>query len=125
LGAHDNAGKVSGLIRITNTTVNEEKGMDRFSQLALDAELVLFILGNEATGDWELADPADTARTYSERGLIFGGLCGIVNGVPRVVLELELPDPALKAVGEELVRRFARMIARPPRWRMQSDVAAN
>ncbi len=92
--------------------------MDKFDQLMRDAQYALILLANERTGDWELIEPqtipTDAARTYSERGLSFGGVLAWVDGDPRAALAVELDDAAIAAITQESARRFVRMA----RWCM-------
>lgn len=95
--------------------------MDKFEALCRVADYALFLLANEQTGDWELIEPqtipTDAARTYSERGLSFGGVLAWVDGNPRAALAVELDDAAIAAITQESARRFARMVTHP-RWCM-------
>lgn len=95
--------------------------MDKFEQLMRSAQYALVLLANEVTGDWELIEPqtipTDAARTYSERGLSFGGVLAWVDGNPRAALAVELDDAAIACITQESARRFARMVTHP-RWCM-------
>jgi len=95
--------------------------VDKFEQLMRDAQCALILLANETTQAWELIEPQtipiDAARTYSERGLSFGGVLAWVDGNPRAALAVELDDAAIAAITQESARRFARMVTHP-RWCM-------
>jgi hypothetical protein len=95
-------------------------GLDRFEQIAHDAQYALVLLANEWTGDWELIEPEPvapaTAQTFAERGLVFGGILGIVSGRPRVALDVELDDEVSTAITQAFVawvRKHARWMVRP------------
>jgi len=93
--------------------------MDKFEQLARDAEYALFLLANESTGDFELIEPqpipTDAARGYSERGLSFGGVLALVGGKPRSALALPLEDATVDAIVREFIARVVYM-EKHPRW---------
>jgi hypothetical protein len=105
--------------------------MDKFEQLTRNAEYTLVLLANEATGDWELVDPdgpvplpADQAQRFTERGLSFGGVIGLVSGQPRVALDVELSAVVREAITRAFVARVAYLL-RHPRWCLQPDMHAN
>ncbi|SRR6266478_4787041 len=105
--------------------------MDKFEQLTHDAEYTLVLFLNEATGDFELVDPdgpvplpADQAQRYHARGLSFAGVLGMVNGQPRVALDVELSEAVRAAITRAFVARVS-YLARHPRWCLQPDMRAN
>jgi hypothetical protein len=102
--------------------------MDKFEQLMSDAQFALVLLANEQTGDWKLIEslevPASTARTYTEKGLAFAGVWGLVGGKPRSALAMPLEGEIVTAITNEFLRRWAHTI-RHPRWCMAPALMVN
>jgi hypothetical protein len=98
--------------------------MDRFEQLATDAQRALLILGCPSRRDYELLDlaacpiPESIQRNFHERGFEFIGLVGIVNGVAKThlatALDSETIDALASAVLSRLGNEFTRRLANDP-----------
>jgi len=101
--------------------------MDKFQQLAHDAEFGVVVLANPDTRDYQFVDlhrgavSAETAKTYAERGLSFLGVVGIVRGAPRVALEDELTPEFSAFLTQSLVAHWKKQI----RWTMPVDMNWN
>ena len=69
--------------------------LDKFEQIAFDAQAVCCVLGNIRTGDFELVDLAlvpvsvETAAEFHARGLGFVATFGVVDG--KFVSSFEVP----------------------------------
>ena len=88
--------------------------MDRFEQLISDSQIAAAILGNPASGDYQLVNltslPLSTEdqASFSTRGMSFLGVLGVCDGVPRSALAVEL-DPATIAA---LAGAFTQVVVR-------------
>lgn len=102
--------------------------MDKFERVLANSQFALALLVNESTEDWELVEPEpvpkDTAQTYAQRGLCWGGVLGIVSGKPRVALATEFSNDVVAAVTAEFMRRFERTITHP-KWHLTPVMTAN
>jgi hypothetical protein len=87
--------------------------MNRLEQLALEAEVSACILGNLTTRDFALVDlhaPGPIPECLHGRGLGVIGVTGIVGGVPRTALAVELDDVALSAIAQVWLRYLSARI---------------
>jgi hypothetical protein len=93
--------------------------MDKFQQLAWDAEYAVAVLANLDTNDTQFVDlqpgATDAARTFAGRGLTFVGVVGLVNGKPRIALEVEMDAEILAQAFMQHVRKRAKWICAPDR----------
>jgi hypothetical protein len=101
-------------------------GLDKFQQIAAKAEYTVVILSNLDTNDTQFVElqaeiPADLRRVFSERGLAWIGCIGLVNGQPRVALDVELDSENIAAI----TRAFVAYARRHARWTAQPDMNAN
>jgi hypothetical protein len=84
---------------------------DRYSQIVLDAQIAAAVLGDPITREFVLIDPSGPIpQSLHNRGLVFIGVTGIVNGLPRTAFALELDASALDAVAHAWVRYLAARI---------------
>lgn len=85
--------------------------LDRASQIMQWAAYCAAILGNPATGDFELIETGDgnlpdgRFQEFSRRGLYFVGVVGIGQGGTRVALD----EPLEESVVSDLSLKFLRM----------------
>ena len=90
--------------------------MDKFQQIAADAEYAVVILANLGTRDFQLVDvqpvAEDTARTFAGRGLSFLGCIGLVKGQPRVAVDEELDAESIA----HLTQAFLAHLRKNIRW---------
>lgn len=94
--------------------------LDKFQQLASDAQFAVAVLGNLHTGDLELVNlgatsSADEQRGWRERRLGFIGVVGLIDGVPEVALAEVIDAETLSA----LSRAFARCVRNEVNARLQ------
>lgn len=105
----------------------EMRTLDKFEQIAADAEYAFVILANLDTDDMQFVDltpvPADTARAFAERGLGFVGVVGWVGGHPRVALEVELDSETIQRMTEAFVQYVRKLSA--AKWTVRPDMHAN
>jgi len=97
--------------------------LDKFEQIAADAEYAVVILANLDTDDLQLVDflqpvPADT---YAGRGLSFIGCIGLVNGAPRVALDVELDAENIR----QITRAFLAHLRKNIWWTARPDLNVN
>ena len=89
-----------------------DKVLDKFERLAWDATYAVCILGNPESRDFELVDigpkplTEERRRKMSERGLGFLGVLGIVGGVPRAALAVELDPVTQSALVQSFLQRI-------------------
>jgi hypothetical protein len=98
--------------------VNEEKGMNKFQQLASDAQFACVILangGNVELVELDLRQPAEeTLRAFAGRG-DFLGVAAIVDGRPKVALTDVPDDETHQAAVQAFTKRVVDRIKRS-RW---------
>jgi hypothetical protein len=82
--------------------------LDKFEQLAWDAELAVAIFRNRETSDFELIDlaPLSNPHNLHARGMVFIGVVAILNCVPRVALDTPLDDATLAVLSQAFVRHI-------------------
>ncbi len=88
--------------------------MDKFEQLSEAASYAVAIFGNPARGDYALYDltkgtpypVAGNQREIAEGAFVFCGVMGIVRGVPRTALALELDPWAYTALSQAFCERI-------------------
>jgi hypothetical protein len=80
--------------------------MNKFEHIACHGQVVVAILGNEVTRDFELIDLAacplapDKAAEYTARGLGYCGTLGFVCGQFRSALAVSLDDATVSALAQ-------------------------
>ncbi len=91
--------------------------LDKFEYIAAHASYACCILGNLQTSDFELLDFGQLPlakhteqELFSERGMRFIGIMGLVDGVSRVALSEPLDDPTAKALSLAFVQRVEDII---------------
>ena len=81
--------------------MNVTKPYDRIEQLTFDAQIAVAIIGNPATGDFELIDLLSDWREHVAalvaRGMYFCGVAGLVDGVPKTALEEPMGNAMIDA----------------------------
>ncbi len=83
--------------------------MDKFEQLAMEAQLAVCILANADVSDIELVNLKavplhnETTRDFTGRGLRFIGVIGIVQGVPRSALAVPLDPVRTSALSQAFI----------------------
>jgi hypothetical protein len=101
--------------------------VDKFEQLARDAEYAVAILANLDTHDTQFVDlqavPTDAARTFAGRGLDFVGVVGLVKGQPRVALAVELDAESITAITQAFIHHVRKLSAAT--WAVPPDRNAN
>lgn len=90
---------------------------DKFEQLAADAQLAVCVVGNPQTSDFELIELAPGPLSYDrqnlhERGMVFIGVMGIVQGFPRFALDAPLPSATTAALAQAFVQHTEATAAR-------------
>jgi len=97
--------------------------MDAQEQLVWDAEVAAAVLANGS--DVELIDIqpvlADKARSFAERGLACVGVIGLVDGEPRVALDVEMDSETVATITKVFVAHVRKNV----RWTAQPDLNAN
>ena len=95
--------------------------LDKFEQIAADAEYAVGILANLDTNDFQLVDylQAVPARTFAGRGLAFIGCIGLVNGAPRVALDVELDAENITQITQAFLAHLRKNI----RWTASGGTA--
>jgi hypothetical protein len=88
------------------------KSLDKFEQIAVNAQFWRAILGNDETGEFELYAPEQLPlsegqlRALRARGLSFCGAVGIVDGVALTSFETPLGKRAEDAIGRRFAEEF-------------------
>jgi len=109
--------------------VAEMRKLDKFEQIAADAQYVFAVLANTDTDDVQFVDldlcpvPRDAARAYSERGLAFVGVVGWVKGRPSVALDVELDSETIQRMTGAFVAYVRKLTA--AKWTVRPDMNAN
>jgi hypothetical protein len=85
--------------------------MDKFQQLAWDSTYAVGIVADPKASNFELIElgPEQSearSRELSERGMVFVGVIGIVNGLPRASLAVPLDPMALITLSQAFIHRI-------------------
>lgn len=98
-------------------------GQQRVREVVESASVVLAILVNEQTADFELVDlsriplPVEVEKRYAARGLQFAGAIGLGHALGgfRVALEVEIAPALRDAICQEFLRLYSEALGQVER----------